>query len=608
MTSTNPSTAPTVEPSLLPTVLPTQVGAFKTRVENYIDVSLGMTSKFNIILHAYRNQDINSDDLQNILDAVEVNTENASFIIPDLVRLLFFNTTAMKYESVIKAAAQKFHFWISQNDKNSVWWTENKSILYLSSHFLFNQLYGWSAHDTDHLRERLLHWLQLKIKYGFYELGSRVYSPYTLKGLLNLVDFCEDKVIQTKAVEVAQLLLRHLLLSANEQGVSYSVATRDYWKVILEPTGNNYNKLMYLLTGQADSSDIAPSSIGVYLATTTLDVSPVYTYWDTHVDIKYYSGHVLSDLDSVNSNLSNVDDQILFQWVAGAYFFDHSHAERTKSLLDKYHLWNHTDFVQYGISEYEYYTLEQYLTLVAQPAAEMKSRGMFVYETKTEFFIISNSCLQCSGTVITGANVSYYKDKSAMLSSMTNWHSGYFGHQAIPWIASTGLLAMFGVVGEGQTLPVGGTCETKGLPFVVQSHNLALIKYQPDATLKAATLAEGGNVDVLFRWPFDLFDETVTSGNWTVSREGDTYVALRAVYLPADKVDEVVIGSNYIWSDADPSVWAVIVGNTNVYESFTHFISLLDSCSVSNIMAGDGQSLTSQISVDGKTLALDLLV
>lgn len=56
-------------------------------------------------------------------------------------------------------------------------------------------------------------------------------------------------------------------------------------------------------------------------------------------------------------------------------FFNHSHAERTKTMLDKYHLWNHSDFVQYGISAYQSYTLQQYKLLVAQPAVEIKSRG-----------------------------------------------------------------------------------------------------------------------------------------------------------------------------------------------------------------------------------------
>jgi hypothetical protein len=332
-------------------------------------------SKYNIILHAYRNLEIDEHDLQNILDDVEENTENASFNIPELVRLIFFNTTAMQYETIIKAAALEFHHWISHNDKNSVWWTENKSILYMSSHFLFNQLYSWSDFDSSHLRERLLHWLKLKVKYGFYEVGSRVYAPYTLKGLLNLVDFCDDIEIKNQAAAVAQLLLRELLLTTNNQGVSFAVATRDYYAPMLLGKKNNYNKLVYLLTGEGDVSDISPSAAGVYLATTTLDVSAVYTFWNTHVDVNYFNGHMLSELDSINSVLSTEEDRILFQWIAGAYFFNHSHAERTKTMLDKYHLWNHSDFVQYGISAYQSYTLQQYKLLVAQPAVEIKSRG-----------------------------------------------------------------------------------------------------------------------------------------------------------------------------------------------------------------------------------------
>jgi hypothetical protein len=141
---------------------------------------------------------------------------------------------------------------------------------------------------------------------------------------------------------------------------------------------------------------------------------------------------------------------------------------------------------------------------------------------------------------------------------------------------------------------------------VVQRHNLALVGYHPDATLKTTTLAEGGNVEVLFYWPFASFSETVLTGNWTASREGDSYVALRPVYLPPDKVSGVVAGSNYIWSDADPSIWAVIVGNANVHGTFPQFVSLLDSSWEVSTVASEDESITSQISVDGNTLTLEM--
>lgn len=189
-----------------------------------------------------------------------------------------------------------------------------------------------------------------------------------------------------------------------------------------------------------------------------------------------------------------------------------------------------------------------------------------------------------------------------MLSSMANWHSGFIGHQAIPWIASTGQLAVFGVVGEGQQVPTEGTCASQGLPYVVQSRNLALVGYHPDSTVKSIVLAEGGNVDVLFYWPFASFSETVQSGNWTVSREGTSFVAMRPVYLPPDKT--VIVGSDYMWSDADPSVWAVMVGNANVHGSFAQFITLLESSEVST--TADEQFITSEMNVDGSNLVLEL--
>jgi hypothetical protein len=192
-----------------------------------------------------------------------------------------------------------------------------------------------------------------------------------------------------------------------------------------------------------------------------------------------------------------------------------------------------------------------------------------------------------------------------MISTIFDWHSGDVGLQSIPWIASTGRLAVFGIVGQGNVIPSGSSaCRNEALPYVVQSHNLAIVAYHPNSTLKALKAAQGTNFDVLIYWPFASFSETVTLKNWTVSREDNTYVAIRPIYLSTDKMNSVIKGSNYIWSDADPSVWTIIVGNANLYGNFSYFQSLLSASTISNIVTTN--FLTSTVILDGNKVSLEL--
>jgi hypothetical protein len=88
---------------------------------------------------------------------------------------------------------------------------------------------------AESLRKRLIHWLDLKINYGFYELISTTYQKYTFAGLLNLIEFAMDEEARSKAQVVVDRLVSEWFFITNSAGYSYSVAGRNFDIKYLRP-------------------------------------------------------------------------------------------------------------------------------------------------------------------------------------------------------------------------------------------------------------------------------------------------------------------------------------------------------------------------------------
>jgi hypothetical protein len=527
---------------------------YVARAESYIDNCLVTypTSKGNLVLNAYRGNRLNVADLQSLLDAVKFG--NDAFQLTEVVRILYLDATN---ETDIEAAAENFNFWITDGDKDTTWWTENLVIMFLSSHHLLNQRFGWSTHDSEHLRERLVHFLNVKIAYGYYEFLSKVYASNALNALLNLVDFSHDAEIRNLADACAQIIMRDMLMVTNEAGATYSASARDVWRFAMSATDKNHNRLIYLLTGaNLDPADISPSSTGVALATSTIRIRPtVYDYWQTTVDRTYYNGHPITDIPNVSAPLSQFDDQVFFQWSSHALFGNELGSLATRSMWNKYHMWDHRQFIVY--QEYENYTVPDFLDMVAFYNAE------------------------AIGIITTGANLAIFKNKNSMLSSIQDFNVGMIGYQTQPWSASTKTISIWCSVGRANKLPDPATnIQLNALPNCSQSGNLLLVGFKPDPT--AFNLKS--KFEVLFYWPSLLWDEALSAGGWFFGREEDSFVAVRNVYLSSGTV---VAGTDRVTSTAAVQVWSVVVGNTNLYGTFVAFQAAVGGIAfVSNTTAG----------------------
>jgi hypothetical protein len=567
---------------------------FRKRSEYFINTSLlnYPDNKHNLIFQAYRGEEIIDIFMQEGLNLVAENGQKADFAMADLVRIHFLTSD---YADEIKAAAESFRFWLTYKEEDLVYWSENKAISFMSAHWLFHERYGWETYDYVNLRTRLLHYLQLKNSHGYYEFFSKVYSPYTLAALLNLVDFAQDEEIVLLAAGAARRLLGDMLMVTNDLGVAYSVAGRDYWKVLYDPTDQNFNIMVYLLTGlhpDASSDMPPPSQLAGHLATTTLDVSVggIYEYWNTTVDRSFYNGQSMESVAKDNANLTFVD-RVLALWTTGGCC-DSSNIIDSYDLVDSYEMWEHPDLAELAV-----YHGASHDTLL---------------------YVTTAHASQIVGRSTSGAIINIFKRQSIALSSLELWNPGMYGVQTIPWVASTGSLAVWGAVGSARFaehifLPdKGDGCETNGLPYVSQQSNVALIIYFPDSSLKSYLHGLGLNTDVVIHWPEHFFDETAQSSDWLFGREEEAYVAVKRGF--SSQSDDVVRAVRSLYTNATVQAWAVVIGCESMHGNFSNFVSVVSSAlwtneMVTNSMDKDGSILAlpqlhSKLQVDGKIVEI----
>jgi len=519
---------------------------FEQRRQQYFDSAAVNPNDNAMVIEAYLGQPVTQQYLDNIFD-VMLTRSTIDFAIVQLVRVMFLGNGT--YDGQIVPQLNLFPYWINYGDTLRGYWSENHMIMWMSSDWLIHERTGRPIDAT--LDQRLRHYLQLKIDYGFYEFMSSVYAPYCLSGLLNLADFAEDDEIKTLATLASKRLLREMLLLTNDQGVFFPASGRNYPGKFLKAHGQNHSSLIYLLTGLGPAPSSATHA-GGFLATTSIDVSEVSASWSANEDFVLSIGHTLQEGFAINSLLSDVD-RTIFQWSSGAYFHPEVVTETVQLLVDS-NMWEHVDFA------------------LLEPLAGFP---IDLYPgIATDLSVISQSSVSC------GQDVAIFKNNGVTLSSIQDFWKGKIGFQQHPVVACVGTTAVY--PGSG---PVFADWEERSannanehLPYVEQSHNVALIMYRPEPVPE---LLPFGNKDVALFWQDTAFDEIVENGNWLIGRQDENYVAVRRSCVgeingvwACETAQEVVVDFG-TFADGGQT-WVIIVGNENMYGGFNGFQEAID--------------------------------
>jgi hypothetical protein len=280
------------------------------------------TTMDQAVLAFHRKLPLDERPLKELMDQVGPGRPNSDFAIVVLLRILFFvSKTNMTdyYDKLILPALQSEHYWYSTEDgvvNDDTMNSENHMILWMSSAWLLQEKYGWDLKDAT-LQQRLHHYLNLKIKYGFYEFLSITYLPYSFNGLLNLVDFCRDQDIKNLASQAIRRLVSDYLWFVNDKGVHYTAAGRDYAeRFIAPPHTQDMDGIVYLILGLGALQREA-MHMSSFLSTSLIDFTRQAAQWQPSLDTTYSYGHTLKESFQINSKLEKYD-RIVFQFSQGA--------------------------------------------------------------------------------------------------------------------------------------------------------------------------------------------------------------------------------------------------------------------------------------------------
>lgn len=513
--------------------------AYQQRQSDLIDSAL-TASNFNndaLVFQVYRNEPVDTNALNAWI--AEVPTKSTiDFTIVKLVRMLFLSNG--EYDNWIYSSIDTLPFWVNKADTLYGYWSENHMIQWMSSEWLLNEKFGRDL--TPDLENRINHYLDLKIEYGFYEFFSSTYAPYSLGGLMNLADFAQDPTIKSKAQLVAKRLMNDILMLTNDQGTFFPPAGRNYYSKYTQPYNHTNQSMIYLLTGLGQKLTKAQHS-SVFLATSDLYIEDVVANMTTQLDTLYSIGHSIDSSRVINSDLRDVD-RIMFQWSFGGYFPPEFAYESGQFIIDSM-LWGHVDFQPYQI----------FRTFNATQIEEISEALESI----------------SSSTVLSEHDIKIYKNRSVTLSSIQNSYPGKAGYQQFPFAANIGRSAILPASGE-LVIPwddKGSNSANEHLPYVEQNSNVALLMYWPE---NGNVLLNDASVSLYFE-PSEM-DEIVEDSLWLIARQDNNYVAVRR------SCTDQKLGYYYCPTEPVQS-WAVIVGDSIMYNSFANFQTLVSNAQFS---------------------------
>ncbi len=519
--------------------------SFEDRRVQYFDSATANPNGNSAVIQAYLNQPVTQQYLDDIYAVMETRS-TIDFAIVQLVRVMFLGDGL--YDSQIMPNLNLVPYWVNYGDTLRGYWSENHMIMWMSSDWLIHQRTDRPIDAT--LEQRLRHYLQVKIDYGFYEYMSSTYAPFCLSGLLNLADFAENVEIKELATQAAKRLLSEIVIPTNDKGVFFPSAGRNYAEKYINPYGQNHSSLVYLLTGLGPAPSNASHS-GGFLSTSTVDFSDVSASWVSSVDTILSIGHTLQEGFAINAQLAQVD-KVMMQWSSGAYFHPEVVSQTVQLLVDS-NMWLHVDFE------------------LLQPLSGLPQEQFPTIATNLS--VISTSSL------LTGQDVAVFKNAGVVLTSTQDFHKGKVGFQQWPVVATVGTTAVYPASG-----PVSPDWAIRNrnnanehLPYVEQSHNVALVMYRP---LPVPELLPFENKDVALFLQDTAFDEIVENGNWLLGRNEENYIAVRRSCV--GEIDGVMACETNVGQ-----TWVIIVGNDAMYESFSNFQSLISQAQFEETWTAD---------------------
>jgi len=499
----------------------------------------------------------------------------------------------------IEARFHSFKYWFTEPTQEGLvddrwYWSENHRIIYHTVQYLAGDAFPddvftndgrTGAEHRDEAKQRILDWIDEKVRFGWSEWHSDVYYQKDVTPLLTLVEFAPDAEVARRAAMLLDLLLLDVALHLHggnfgaTHGRSYmkdkSVATdQDTFglsKLLFDDTALDY-------TSGADAGAVLFARASKYrmpevirtIATsdaTIIDRERMGVPLDPQAEI---------DLDAPAPYGYNFDDpaNVAFWWERGNQATWQGVA-LTLETLTKYGLWE-SEFFQPFVPLRDIVGGDPEVARpLARDLAPMLGFGL-----------------------LTEVNSYTYRSPQVMLSTAQNQRPGMFSDQHHAWQATLDEDATVFTTHPKNEPEIGTEWPdgdgywtgTGSMPSSAQQGTAAIHVYDPAFDAPGAGPLEAFDyLDFTHAYfPQERFDEVVTDGQWVFGRKGDGYVGLwseRPVEWRSAPQGAFTHGLTEPFDLVAPggadNVWIVEVGDVTQYDDFAAFQAALRAADVS---------------------------
>lgn len=524
----------------------------------------------------YLNISANETNIEAGLNRIISFEDCMDFRMNMICRMLYFDKNnsilSSEIKNKIEGAMFKAKYWYTEpNDDDCIFWTENHQILYHTSELLIGQLYpdvnftNSGMNGTEHIEHALFmidRWLDWRGEFGFMEWHSNTYLTEDIAALVNLVDFCEDEDIKTRAAMALDLIAFGF---ANQYFKSRYATTHgrayDSSKVgtsLSDPASrDSTSEAAWIMAGIGyHDPNNRDSMAAVALATSTKYTTPSILEMIAENASEYYEGWErpgISLYDAPNYDIG-YDEEFWMFWQGMSAPITEKTIEATLSIQDEYNLKGE---LIYGpeiiIDLFKFFSTLRGISL-------------------SQYCELAKAITQ--GTSLEAPDIYTYRTPYYQLSGIQDYNQkGFMSMQKHIWQASLGEQAFVytncpEAIGQGPQDFVGGWN-----PRSTFYKNVGVIQYDRTAMPLEVELVDTilNLLDMRFYihayFPKWAFDEVQQVGNWVFGAKGDGYVGLYS-YISPFWMNDYELRVN-----GRKNLWIVEMGSIDEWGSFQNFIS-----------------------------------
>ena len=564
-------------------------------------------SPLSVIAHAERSErdeqfsfaadEVTPDAFADMFAEIDDFEDTTDFDLLYLMNLWYGYRDLLPVETVaaIEERFLAYKYWYTEPTPEGVvddkyYWSENHRIIFHTIEHLAGQAFPdetftndgrTGAEHRDESRDRILEWLDEKVRFGFSEWHSDVYYQKDLTPLLTLVEFAEDEEIADRAAMVLDLVLFDLA-SHLQDGNFGTTHGRSYMKDKSKATDQDTfaaAKLLFDDTAKpyrgVDAGAVLFARAARYRMPEVL--ARVATSDDTSIDRQRMGvpvdplAPVVLDPEAPYGYDFDDPDNVPFWWERGAQTIWQV-VPLTLDTLDRHELWDSQFYAPF------------------QPLADLVGDD----DTAAQELAQSLAPTLAFG-LLSEVDTYTYRAPDVMLSTAQDHRPGVFHEQQHLWQATLDEDAVVFTTHpidepeQGTEWPDsdGYWTGTGSIPRSAQHGTAAIHMYAPQYR-PDDLLPDLGYVDYTHAYfPQERFDEVVVDEGWTVGRRGDGYVALWSM-RPAEFRDhppDVYTGGldepfDLVARGGGDNTWIVEVGDAATWGSFDAFVDAVTTAEV----------------------------